>query len=89
MIYGHIHANTNAEYWLLIEHSDLMLNAGADVNNYAPVTFDEMVQNNMEHRAKVAARRMVENNRELFARAAELQNIVEKMGGEIDVDGDD
>ncbi len=46
MVFGHIHGNTDAEYWPLIQRSDLMLNAGVDVNDFEPVTFDEMLNNN-------------------------------------------
>ena len=46
MVFGHIHGHTDAEYWPLIQRSDLMLNAGVDVNGFEPVTFDEMLNNN-------------------------------------------
>ena len=46
MVFGHIHGNTDAEYWPLIQRSDLMLNGGVDVNGFEPVTFDEMLNNN-------------------------------------------
>ena len=46
MIYGHIHNNTNADYWPLIASRDQMLNAGVDINGFAPVTLDEMIKNN-------------------------------------------
>lgn len=46
MVYGHIHNNTDADYWPLIASRDLMLNAGADINGFAPVTLDEMIENN-------------------------------------------
>ena len=50
MVFGHIHNNTNAEYWPLICRSELMLNAGVDINGFMPVTFDEMVANNRKHK---------------------------------------
>lgn len=46
MVYGHIHNNIRDDYWPLIARRSRMLNAGADVNNFEPVTFDEMVENN-------------------------------------------
>ena len=52
MIYGHIHNNTNADYWPLIAARDLMLNAGVDVNGFAPVTLEEMIVNNREFKEK-------------------------------------
>lgn len=51
MVFGHIHGNTDADYWPLIRENDLMLNAGADVNGFAPVTFEEMQENNYRHKA--------------------------------------
>lgn len=52
MVFGHIHQNTNAFYWPIIKQSPLMLNAGIDVNNYHPVTFDELIENNIKHKEK-------------------------------------
>ncbi len=46
MIYGHIHNNTYADYWPLILANSLMLNAGVDINGFAPVTLDELILNN-------------------------------------------
>ena len=46
MIYGHIHNNVRDDYWPLIARRSRMFNAGVDVNNFEPVTFDEMVDNN-------------------------------------------
>ena len=46
MIYGHIHNNTGADYWPLIAARDQMLNAGVDINGFAPVTLDELIENN-------------------------------------------
>ncbi len=47
MIHGHIHANTDLDYWPLIKIRDRVLNAGVEVNNYAPVTFEELLANNI------------------------------------------
>ncbi len=46
MIYGHIHNNTDADYWPYIASHDQMLNAGVDVNAFSPVSLDEMIVNN-------------------------------------------
>lgn len=46
MIHGHIHADTNADFWPLIQCRENVLNAGVDNNSYRPVTFDELVENN-------------------------------------------
>lgn len=60
MVYGHIHDDTRMDYWPMIERNPLMLNAGADINGFAPVTFEEMVENNLEHRSRVAMQRVCE-----------------------------
>ena len=46
MIHGHIHGNTNADYWPYLQSHERILNASVEVNNYEPVTFDELVENN-------------------------------------------
>ena len=46
MVYGHIHNNVRDDYWPLIARRSRMLNAGVDVNDFEPVTFDELVENN-------------------------------------------
>ena len=49
-IYGHIHGNRNGAY-VFMRTLDRALNAGAPVNGYRPVTFDELVENNRRFRA--------------------------------------
>ena len=46
LIHGHIHNNKNDTYWHLLQTMDNVLNASVEINNYAPVTFDELVENN-------------------------------------------
>ena len=46
MIHGHIHNNTNQPYWPVIKNNPRLLNAGADINGFEPVSFDEMLANN-------------------------------------------
>lgn len=46
MIHGHIHNNTNMDYWPLLVNRERALNAGCDINGFEPVTFDELVENN-------------------------------------------
>lgn len=82
MVYGHIHNNTNADFWPLIENSEKMLNAGVDVNHFKPVTFDEMVENNKELKAKAAAHRFVNEHHDLFERAAYLSELLGEEGDE-------
>lgn len=50
MIHGHIHNNTNAAYWLLLKSDASMLNAGVDINDFAPVSFEELVTNNAQYK---------------------------------------
>ena len=75
MIYGHIHENTNMDYWSLIARNDHMLNAGVDINGFAPVTFEEMQQNNLEHIARTAAKRILDENRDIFASIAQVRQM--------------
>lgn len=46
MIHGHIHANTDADFFPQIAARERMLNAGVDINGFRPVTFEELVANN-------------------------------------------
>lgn len=46
MVFGHIHNNTDADYWNLILYNRLMLNAGVEINQYMPVTLNELIRNN-------------------------------------------
>ena len=52
MIYGHIHANTDDDFFPLIVKREHMLNAGADINGWMPVTFEEMLANNTAFRQR-------------------------------------
>ena len=47
LIHGHIHANTDMDYWSVLKNSDRTLNAGVDVNGFQPVTFVELLENNL------------------------------------------
>ncbi|MHB1485325.1 MAG: metallophosphoesterase [Saccharofermentanales bacterium] len=46
LIFGHMHNNTKANYWELLKSMPCALNAGVEINNYVPVSFDELVVNN-------------------------------------------
>lgn len=46
MIHGHLHANTRDDFFPLIAARERMLNAGVDINDFQPVTFAELVENN-------------------------------------------
>ena len=45
MIHGHIHENTDMDYWPLLVARERVLNAGCDINNFEPVSFQELVEN--------------------------------------------
>ena len=51
MIHGHIREDTSMDFWPLILTRENVLNAGVDVNNYEPVTFQELVENNAKFKA--------------------------------------
>lgn len=55
MVFGHIHGNTDADYWPLIQANERMLNAGVDVNHFEPVTFEEMEANNLLYKGQSKA----------------------------------
>lgn len=44
-VFGHIHNNKNAAYEFT-KQTERAFNAGVEINNYEPVDFDELVQNN-------------------------------------------
>ena len=46
MIHGHIHNDTRADFWPLIAVRENVLNAGVDINDFQPVTFEELIENN-------------------------------------------
>ena len=46
MIHGHIHNNTEIDFWPLMIKRGNILNAGVDMNGFKPVPFDELIENN-------------------------------------------
>lgn len=52
MIHGHIHNDTGADYWPLLCRRERVLNAGVDINEYQPVPFDELLENNRRWKAE-------------------------------------
>lgn len=47
LVYGHIHNNVKPEYKILFKMPNA-LNAGVDINNFTPVSFDQLIKNNIE-----------------------------------------
>ena len=52
MIHGHIHNDTYSEYWPLLCLNPRILNAGVEINNYEPVTLEELIKNNDEFKKR-------------------------------------
>ncbi|MCD8148078.1 MAG: metallophosphoesterase [Clostridiales bacterium] len=52
MIHGHIHNDISLDYWPVIAGRDRIINAGVDVNGFIPVTFEEMVANNIQFKKR-------------------------------------
>jgi len=53
MVYGHIHNNTDSDYFPLLRFRENALNAGVDINHFRPVTFNEMIKNNKKFKNTV------------------------------------
>jgi len=51
-VHGHIHNNKPEPYWSLLKTMDNALNASVEVNNYEPVTFKELLENNRRFKAE-------------------------------------
>ena len=51
MIHGHIHNNRHMDYWPLLQVRERVLNAGVEINSYAPVSFEELLENNARQKA--------------------------------------
>lgn len=45
-LWTNVKLDTRADFWPLIAARDNVLNAGADINGFVPVTFEELVENN-------------------------------------------
>ena len=67
-IHGHIHNRISEEYYQLFLQFNA-LNAGVDVNEYEPVSFDELVLNNFKF--KIAALESEEAREKLRAQMSE------------------
>ena len=52
MIHGHIHMDTDADYFPVLKKRERILNAGVDINRYAPATLEELIENNREFKSQ-------------------------------------
>ena len=48
MIHGHIHADTNIDFFPILRTRERILNAGVDINGFIPVTLEELIKNNIK-----------------------------------------
>lgn len=48
MIHGHLHADTNIDFFPILRTRKHILNAGVDINNFTPVTLEELIKNNLK-----------------------------------------
>lgn len=46
MLHGHIHNDTDIDFFPLLKSRANVLNAGVEINNYMPVTLEELIENN-------------------------------------------
>lgn len=53
MIHGHIHNDTLFDYWHVLIKRERILNAGVDINDFMPVTFNELLKNNQRYKTKM------------------------------------
>lgn len=49
-LYGHVHNDADGAWWELLKARDKSLNCCVEVNGYMPVTFEELVENNVRWR---------------------------------------
>jgi calcineurin-like phosphoesterase family protein len=65
-IHGHIHNDTDGEYFDLLKTMDCVLNAGVDINNYMPVTLEELIENNKIFKATATPGMHPHKHRKMF-----------------------
>lgn len=53
MIHGHIYNDRRAAFWPLIAARERVLNAGVDINDFMPVTFEGLVENNKRFKEEI------------------------------------
>jgi len=56
MVHGHLHADTTDDFFPLLCRREKLLNAGVDVNGFAPVTFEELTENNIRFKKQYIKR---------------------------------
>jgi calcineurin-like phosphoesterase family protein len=61
MIHGHIHNNREAFYFPLLRQMPNLLNAGVEINDYRPVSFDVLVENNERFKSERTEKEVVDD----------------------------
>ena len=64
MIHGHIHNNHEAFYFPMLRQMPNLLNAGVEINDYRPVSFDDLVKNNERFKCEHTEQEDITNNEE-------------------------
>ena len=65
-IHGHIHNYCHSDYWPLLHALPYALNAGVDVNNYAPAHILQLITNNAEVKSKHPAGKFEPKSKEYW-----------------------
>ena len=60
LLFGHLHNGFDMPFWPLIAQNELMLNVGVDVNDFRPVAFEKLQENNACFKAYAARERAKE-----------------------------
>lgn len=60
MIHGHIHNNCEAFYFPMLRQMPNLLNAGVEINDYHPVSFDDLVKNNEAFKSERTKKEAIE-----------------------------
>jgi calcineurin-like phosphoesterase family protein len=61
MIHGHIHNNREAFYFPMLRQMPNLLNAGVEINDYRPVSFDVLVANNERFKSERTEKEVVDD----------------------------
>ena len=75
MIHGHIHNNRDAFYFPMLRQMPNLLNAGVEINDYRPVSFEDLVRNNETFKSERTEKEVVDEM------AKGLSPLVEQMQG--------
>ena len=84
LIYANGNEHTHSDYWFVRLLSDNILDASVDINNYRPVTFEEMQRNNKKHKIrKRLYREICEDERLLEGKILLTEKLKELLNSDI------